>query len=152
MPTTGDHRYRVKNDRVRVATSYPTPTLTKQSFRDECDVNMIVRKFERTGELPVGPAAATYADVSNTPDFQNQMDRIAHVRSEFDDLEVHQKMAFNNDPEQLLAALDDPNQLGLLRDLGLVEGEAEPKPTPPVPTASPEAPTPESEPPDSSPS
>ena len=38
--------------RPRVSISFPKPTLTKQSFKDDCDINNIVNQFKNTGQTP----------------------------------------------------------------------------------------------------
>lgn len=39
-----------------------SPSLTKQSFAEECDINTIVERFGLTGELPMDVRAPQYAD------------------------------------------------------------------------------------------
>ncbi|AXL14568.1 internal scaffolding protein [Microviridae sp.] len=42
-----------KNPRKRVQISFKSPTLTKQYFKDECDINNIVNRFQETGQIPL---------------------------------------------------------------------------------------------------
>ena len=46
------------------------PSRTQQSFRDECDINNILRKFNVTGELPLGSVQPQYGDFSGITDYQ----------------------------------------------------------------------------------
>ncbi len=41
---------------------------TQQSFRDECDINNILRKFNVTGQLPIGSVQPQYGDFSGITD------------------------------------------------------------------------------------
>lgn len=46
-----------------------TPSLTKQSFKDECDINQIVAKFEKTGLVNhLARGVPQFADVSEMGD------------------------------------------------------------------------------------
>lgn len=49
--------------RVRTRTVLDPVSKTHQSFRDACDVNNIVARYERTGELPPARHNPTYGDV-----------------------------------------------------------------------------------------
>lgn len=51
-------------ERARVLSSVCGVSMTHQSHKDLCDINKIVKRFERTGELPPPTREAQYADVS----------------------------------------------------------------------------------------
>lgn len=60
--------------RLRNCTLYPRrsvelsgPDNTHQSFKGECDVNQIVARYQRTGELPPNPRGLTPQYVDVTP-------------------------------------------------------------------------------------
>ena len=46
---------------------------TQQSFRDECDINNILRKFNVTGQLPIGSVQPQYGDFSGITDYQSAL-------------------------------------------------------------------------------
>lgn len=50
--------------RVRVITENDEPSMTQQSHKDQTDVNAIVERFQRTGQLPPAIREPTYADVT----------------------------------------------------------------------------------------
>lgn len=52
-------------ERVRVSVVTDTPTMTQQSHRDQTDVNAIIARFDRTGELPPNASVPQYGDVSD---------------------------------------------------------------------------------------
>lgn len=63
---------RGRNERVRVTTDCSGPSATKQAFAYECDVNVIVERYRKTGDpsilgVPNGPP--NYADVSDIGDY-----------------------------------------------------------------------------------
>lgn len=59
---------------------------TKQSFKDECDINNIVEKYQRTGAVShANNYEAQYGDV-NVADFQTAMNTVAQANTMFEDL------------------------------------------------------------------
>lgn len=50
--------------RIRVITVNDEPSMTQASHYDQTDVNAIVERFKRTGQLPVPIATPQYADVT----------------------------------------------------------------------------------------
>lgn len=77
-------------------------SMTKQSFKDECDVTRIVKKFERTGQLPPNTKVGVFADVSSLTDYRTMLHRRRLGEALFGELSLEEKKAFNNDPGQYL--------------------------------------------------
>lgn len=66
--TVLDHNPRIVRrnwERTRVQTEILGESRTQQSHRDSVDVNQIVAKFDRTGQLPPNTKTAQYGDVSD---------------------------------------------------------------------------------------
>lgn len=104
--------------------------MTKQSFKDECDINVIMKRYEATGVIPFPERAAQgqYLDVSQV-DFVDAMRLVADAKSAFQNLPSRIRDRFGNDPAALLSALEDPRMHEELRELGVlnaVKGEATP--------------------------
>lgn len=60
---------------------------TRQEFRDECDINTIMRRYQSTGELPVlNQGSAKFLDVSASLTFQDSMNFVASAQSMFNEL------------------------------------------------------------------
>nr|QJB18779.1 MAG: internal scaffolding protein [Microvirus sp.] len=53
-----------QNFRVRAQTEIFGESMTHESFKDETDINAIVGRYARTGELPPALHAPQYADVT----------------------------------------------------------------------------------------
>lgn len=106
--------------RVRVAVEFNGPGRTKQSFKDECDINRIMSRYASTGVLDfIEKREARFADVSET-DFLSAMQTVAEAQSAFNLLPSDLRLRFENEPSRLLAFLDDPKNLQEAIDLGLV--------------------------------
>lgn len=71
----------------------------KQSFRDECDINNIVDRYQRSGVLPESDLEPIYVDARDYPDFQT----IAYARA---GLESHFEQLAPEEREKYDSALD----------------------------------------------
>lgn len=119
-------------DRVRVATVNAEPSKTQQQFRDQCDVNLIIAKYKKTGEIThLARQRGIYADVSSITDYRDSLQKVLDAQSAFGTLPSHLRVRFANDPQRLLEFLQDPNNYEEGIQLGLLT----PKPTANAPTA-----------------
>lgn len=107
--------------RKRVSFSCGDEMVTKQSHKDECDINRILRQYQRTGIIThVQNARPTYEDLPSNVDFQQAMNTVLEAERAFVALPGKVRAHFDNDPERFLAAFYDPNQVETLRGFGLV--------------------------------
>jgi hypothetical protein len=60
------------------------PTLAQQQFRDEADINTILERFGRTGEVIVPVRAPEFGDFSGVDDYHAAMNMIIEAQSAFD--------------------------------------------------------------------
>ena len=102
------------------------PSLTKQSFAEECDFNAVLGKWEKTGVLEhINPAAPQFADVSALPDYQAAMETVIKAEAAFNALPAAVRDRFANDPSKLLAFLQSPDNEAEAVKLGLVVDKSE---------------------------
>lgn len=106
----------------------PEESLTKQAFKDECDINRIMKRFEKTGLLPMPSAPPQYGDYSELPDYQEALNLVIYAQSQFQGLDSRVRERFANDPEQFLKWVNDPNNLDEAIKLGLAPEREEKKP------------------------
>lgn len=121
------------------------PSMTKQSFKDECDINNIVRKYETTGILDhVNQAAARglYEDLPSGLDLQAGLNMIAQAEEAFMALPAAARAEFDNDPVKFVEAFTNPSEAQQERfiTLGLATDTRPPKPAPEPPPAPPAPP------------
>lgn len=101
-------------------------SLAVQASRDEVDINTIVNKYLRTGELPV-QRQVIYADISEMGDLQACLERVSAAEEAFAQLPARIRRYFDNDPVRLVEFAADPANTEKAIELGL----ALPKPVPP---------------------
>lgn len=105
--------------RKRIQIEFKDPSLTKQSFKDDCNVNQILMKWMKTGEAPQAPAANGYGDFTNVDDYQTAMNRVVEAEANFMSLPSKIRSRFHNDPSEFLAFFNDPSNVDEAVKLGL---------------------------------
>lgn len=117
--------------RKRVGFDCSQPMITKQEFADECDINVIMARYQSTGVLPVIQAREGRFVDAPEDDYHSAMIKVAEANSMFAQLPARIRDRFENDPGQLIAFLQDDRNLQEARELGIVEPER----VPPAPIA-----------------
>lgn len=121
------------------------PSLTKQSFKDECDINNIIKQYKVTGmitHMSANASRGVYADLPDESDFQTAIAVVAEANSAFNTLPSKIRDRFGNDPAKFLAFCQDPANAKEMQDLGLAKAPAaQDPPKPPAPDAPPPAST-----------
>jgi len=105
------------------------PSLTQQQFRDETDINTIVRHFGLTGQLPQQGAFPAYGDFESILTYHDAQNVVRAAAEAFMALPADARARFQNDPQQLMDFAADPANLPELRKLGLTRTLS----TPPTP-------------------
>lgn len=118
--------------RVRVTTECLNGR-TKQEFLEETDINQILKRWIKTGQAPFMASGVAYGDFSGVTDFQESINIVTSTKQQFAALPSHLRDRFGNDPNQLLAFLENDENLEEARKLGIVaKPEPEPDPDPAI--------------------
>lgn len=113
----------------------PVQSLTKQAFKDECDINKIVANYDRTGLLShVSSAVARYGDFTEVNEYQESLNTVLRAQRDFDELPADVRKRFHNDPGEFFEFATNPDNFDQMVEMGL----AEPRSSAPEPTAAPE--------------
>lgn len=92
--------------RETVGTKFENPSLTQQAFKEETDINNIVRRYSETGYIQPVTKDMFYDDVSEIPtDFAGYTNYIENVKSKFLELPSDVREQYNNDPFLMLSAV-----------------------------------------------
>lgn len=100
------------------------PSLAQQHFKEECDINTILQKFNITGMLPQSTLSPRYGDFTGIGDYHTALNRVIAAQDEFEALPAQIRARFNNDPAQLIEFLQDEANRPEAEKLGLVEKAA----------------------------
>ncbi len=96
------------------------PSRTKQSFKEECDINTILKRFNVTGQLPVGPLQPQYGDFSGVFDYQTALNAVIAAQESFNALPAMLRNRFANDPAAFVDFCSDESNREEMIRLGLV--------------------------------
>lgn len=112
----------------------------QQSAAEETDINTIVNRFLRTGEMPRDLRAPTYGDFDEVFDFQTAMNAVRQANESFMSMPAQLRARFHNSPQEFLEFTNNAENYDEAVKLGIVVPRTqEATPTPP---ATPEVPTP----------
>lgn len=115
-------------ERPRLVKRFFEPSLTKQEFKDECDINVLMKRYQKTGLFPQYPGQSPrYVSNIDAPDFLEAQNLVIKAREEFLGLNSELRKRFDNDPAKFYAFVNDPDKAEELVKLGLREA---PKPEP----------------------
>jgi phage internal scaffolding protein len=96
-------------------------SLAQQHYKEECDINTILQKFNITGLLPESPLSPRYGDFSGISDYHTAMNRVISAQDEFEALPAQIRARFDNDPSKLIEFLENSENRPEAEELGLVE-------------------------------
>lgn len=96
-------------------------TRAQQQFKDESDINTIVKRFGLTGELPDDFKAPVSGDFTNIMDFQSAMNAIRAAEESFMEMPAEMRARFNNDPQRLIEFLDNGDNRDEALKMGIIQ-------------------------------
>lgn len=98
--------------------------VTKIADAKDCDINLIMKRFEKTGQLPNMIAReGRYGDFSAVPDYQEALQIVRTAQEQFENLDVTIRNKFENDPAKFLAFATDEKNIDKLEEMGLLKPE-----------------------------
>ena len=104
-----------------------TVYFTQQSHKDECDVNKIIAKYDKTGLIShVQKIEARYGDVTGV-DFRKAQDLYLNAQAMFDSMPAEIKKRFNQSAGEFLEFMDNPDNRDEAIELGLIEHDVTPE-------------------------
>lgn len=105
---------------------------TKQQFKDECDINNIVNKYQRTGAIAHANAHQANYDYATSLSFYEAMNIVTTGETMFNDLPSSLRRRFENDPAKFLDFVQNEDNTDEMIELGLAT-PLPPEPVGPVP-------------------
>jgi len=97
-------------------------TLAQQQFRDETNINLIVERAARTGDMSVftPPERQQFIDTSVYEDYQSALHTLETVEDDFYSLPASVRKEFDNDPQSYVAFMSDDSNYDKAVELGLL--------------------------------
>ncbi len=92
---------------------------TRQSSRDECDINVIMAKYAKTGFINHFARHGGDYGFASSVDFHGAMNIVTKADQMFADLPADARNRFHGEPAEFLDFVADPANLDEMRVLGL---------------------------------
>lgn len=126
---------------------FKLPSRAKQSFKDECDINVIMAKYKERGIVThVTRYNGHYGDLPNEVDYHTNLQSVMDADEAFKSLPAKLRARFHNDPAEFVGFILNPENQSEIDKLGLGQKPAnnnlpgnipppapEPDPPPPAP-------------------
>lgn len=112
---------------------------TQQSDKDDADINIIVGRFMKSGQLPqISKNPILGGDFTSGADFRDALEYVREAKAAFEEIPAKIRRIFGNSPEAFIEYAADPENLPQMRKWGLANEEKKPE-NAPVPDATPKA-------------
>lgn len=92
----------------------------KQEFKDECDINVILKKFGIGYEMPANFIPPTSGDFTGITDFHQAMNQLLFNQQQFDSLPADMRARFDNDAGKFFTFATDEKNLEQMAELGML--------------------------------
>ncbi|WNK14797.1 MAG: internal scaffolding protein [Microvirus sp.] len=124
QPLLFRHRYGLY---PRLQVTFTGPGRTKQSFKDECDINNLMAKYLKTGHMEHVNQALPRFECVSEHDFQSAQNLIADAKSMFENIPSAVRARFENNAGKLLDWVHDPKNVEEAASLGFLDLERVPE-------------------------
>lgn len=112
------------------------PGRTKQSFKDECDIQNILSRYHKTGMVShLAAGVPRFVDVSEVGSYREAMERMLAAKDYFMKLPAKVRAEFNHDPAEYVELLSSEGAQERLEELA---AELYPRKAPKAPERAPE--------------
>ncbi len=109
--------------KIKVRLSFPEPTRTHQSAKDECDINKIMAKYVKTGVLDHQEEYGENYGFCTSMDLLEALSTVRTANEMFAELPAEVRKKFDHDPGAFLDFTLDPENKAELIEMGLAKEE-----------------------------
>lgn len=109
-------------------------SLTQQHFKDETDIQKIIKQYDRTGLIRhVARGVAQYGDYSEINEYREALDVVMMANASFMELPAAVRRRFNNDAGEFFEFATNPANAEEMVAMGLAEAPVNAGETSPTP-------------------
>jgi len=109
------------NGGIDYATNNTEPSMTQVADASETNINIIMAKYQKTGQLPRVLVEPLFGDFTEAPDYRQAVEAVNAAHEAFMEIPAKIRMQFGNDPQEFIKFCADPNNKADLDKWGLTE-------------------------------
>lgn len=118
MKTRFATAYNFRN--VREGTSFATmnteESLTQQSDANDTDINVIMARYQKTGQLPQLTNPGEFGDFTTVTDYRTALDMVRHADEKFAEVPAKIREQFDNDAQKFIDFAENPANIDKMRE------------------------------------
>lgn len=126
------HNYDVVAASNEAALADPGVSLTVQSAAEDCDLNVIMKRFGIGAALPVNPRPPMYGDFTEIGDYRSALNAVRNAEMAFMEFPAELRARFANNPQMMLEFVENPANYDEAVKLGICKARAPVNPPTPV--------------------
>lgn len=117
------------SDRLQVISPVDEKSRTQQHFKDDCDINVIWKRYQRTGVVThIARVREVYGEFDPNVNFGKVFADLSRAQEMFEQLPAAMRGRFLNDPKGFYEFIADPANKDECIRLGIFDKPAEPAP------------------------
>lgn len=101
------HNYDRREASMRSALYCDDPSLAQQHAKDDADINVLVKRYGITNQLPVLDRVPLQGDFTEIGDYQSALNAVIAAQRDFQSLPAEVRKEFDNDPQRFLEFTSD---------------------------------------------
>lgn len=95
-------------------------SLARQSEAARCDINVIVKQFQRGEAVYLNSNPGLFLDISEMGDYREALEQVESANKFFMAIPADVRAKFKNDPAEFLDFVSNPGNRDALKELGLI--------------------------------
>lgn len=116
-----------KNGSLRIQFHSDQQVRVQEQFKDDCDVNNIMKKYQSTGQFNHATSKqGSYKDFFGITDYHDMLNTVMYAQEAFQTLPAETRARFANDPGELLEFIQNSNNREEAMRLGLIKADHNP--------------------------
>lgn len=101
-------------------------TKTKQQFKDQCDINKIMKRYQKSGTIDhFSSQEPFYGDVSGLTGYKDHLEKVMEANHLFNGMEADIRERFENSPEKFIDFMGDEKNIDEALELGIITKKPE---------------------------
>lgn len=113
------HNYDVDEESLNAGLVNNDPSMTIQSMAEDADINVLMRRYGLTGQMPSNPRIPEFGDFMEVGDFRSAMDAVRTAEAMFMEYPAEVRARFENSPQRFMEFCHDPKNGDEMLKMGL---------------------------------